>query len=479
MPVPGKRELPIHDETHTRLAWEMVDRTKGLSKGERAEARRNIKRRAKELGMDTSGWGKVKAEMVLWCMSLDVPTVAGHPNRMPFSGVLTKIGLASDQPPHGADGKRVLLTHDAAEKALASLLGMGVDLTAALDGHDAQNKVGVITGAHIEGEDLKIEGFIYAADFPNEALRIHLKQSELGFSFEAQNLAVESLDADPLVIKDCVFTGAAILMKNDAAYQTTSLAAAAAIKLDQEQLMTEEMKAALGAVVQAAIAPLTERMTKIEEQTGQVGALAAAVDDLKKNPPQIHANAATIDKVEPHAKALESCAASCEAAGIGLHSSRGHVAVMRRMAGNMRADAAMGKMPHEYNDGHSYWAAAELVPGVAAAAAPKVEDSDAFKKLKADSDKLTNDLAAANQRITDLQAAAQAASPAPDRKTLPPIVSNVLAKAGIEMPSGDNKLSIGSVNAALDKVGGLSMAQRAEVKLHLQRAGAIDPTAHA
>ena len=47
------------------------------------------------------------------------------------------------------------------------------------------------------------------------------------------------------------------------------------------------------------------------------------------------------------------------------------------------------------------------------------------------------------------------------------------------MPSGDNKLSIGSVNAALDKVGGLSMAQRAEVKLHLQRAGAIDPTAHA
>ena len=197
MPVPGKRELPIHDETHVKLAWDMVDRTKGLTNGERAEARTNIKRRAKELGMDTSGWGKVKAEMVLWCMSLDVPTVAGHPNRMPFSGVLTKIGLASDQPPHGANGKRVLLTHDAAEKALASLLGMGVDLTAELDGHDAQNKVGVITGAHIEGEDLKIEGFIYAADFPNEALRIHLKQSELGFSFEAQNLAVKSLDADP------------------------------------------------------------------------------------------------------------------------------------------------------------------------------------------------------------------------------------------------------------------------------------------
>ena len=75
---------------------------------------------------------------------------------------------------------------------------MGVDLTADLDGHDAQKKVGVITAARIEGDALLIEGFIYAADFPKEALSIHVKQAELGFSFEAQNLAVELVDTDPL-----------------------------------------------------------------------------------------------------------------------------------------------------------------------------------------------------------------------------------------------------------------------------------------
>jgi hypothetical protein len=465
--LPDKRELPIHDETHTRLAWSMVDQTNDLSSSERAEARRNIKRRAKELGIDTSDWSiKVKATFRLKAMSLDIPAVIDHPNRMPFSGVLTRVGVPSDKAPHGSNGKRVLLTADAAEAAIPSLLGMGVDLTADLDGHDAQKKIGVITAAHIDGDALLIEGFIYAADFPKEALSINVKQAELGFSFEAQNLAVESVDTDPLVVKSCVFTGAAILMKDAAAYQTTSLAAAAA----KDHEMTKEMQDAITAAVAAAMAPVTDKLTEIEKTGEQVTALAAAVDDLKKNPPVIHANAATIDKAEPHAKALEGCAAACEASGVGLHNTRGHVAVMRRMAGNMRADAAMGKIPHEYNDGHSYWASAEQIQAAAAAAAPKVEDSEPFKKLK-------TDFEGAQQQIKDLKAAAEAHKPAPDRKTLPPLVTTVLAKAGIGLPEGDQKLSITSVNAALDKVAGLSFGQRAEVKLSLQRAGVIDPAA--
>lgn len=32
--VPGKRKLPIHDATHATLAWDMVDRTSGLSSDE-------------------------------------------------------------------------------------------------------------------------------------------------------------------------------------------------------------------------------------------------------------------------------------------------------------------------------------------------------------------------------------------------------------------------------------------------------------
>jgi hypothetical protein len=55
--VPGKRELPMHDERHVRLAWDMVDGTQGLTPAERKDARVRILHRAKELGVDTKEWG--------------------------------------------------------------------------------------------------------------------------------------------------------------------------------------------------------------------------------------------------------------------------------------------------------------------------------------------------------------------------------------------------------------------------------------
>ncbi len=54
--VPELRELRIDDETHVRLAWDMVDRTQGLTPAQRQQARRLILRRARRLGIDTSGW---------------------------------------------------------------------------------------------------------------------------------------------------------------------------------------------------------------------------------------------------------------------------------------------------------------------------------------------------------------------------------------------------------------------------------------
>lgn len=56
--VPGKRALPMHNAHHAKLAWDMVDRTQGLSDGERAEARKRIKRRLHELGVDTGDYSK-------------------------------------------------------------------------------------------------------------------------------------------------------------------------------------------------------------------------------------------------------------------------------------------------------------------------------------------------------------------------------------------------------------------------------------
>jgi len=63
----------------------------------------------------------------LEAMAVAMPDVVGHPNRLPFHGVLTLVGVASQRSPHGARGHRVMLTRAATEAALPSLLGMALD----------------------------------------------------------------------------------------------------------------------------------------------------------------------------------------------------------------------------------------------------------------------------------------------------------------------------------------------------------------
>lgn len=411
--------------------------------------------------------------MKLMAVSLDLPHVDDHPNKMPFSGILTRIDEASDKPPNGAGGKKVLLTRAAAEGALNSLLGMGVDLTKDFDGHDAQKKVGLITGAHIDGNALRIAGFIYAADFPREALRIHLDQADLGFSFEARNLAVESTETDPLVVKSCVFTGAAILLKNEAAYQTTALAAAAA--KEHETKMDEVQKAVADAIT-AALGPLTKTVGEIAAaQTAQ----ASVLDELKKAPPIIHAVAATVAKVEPHATRLEAAADQMEKDGIGLHETSGHVSHMRRMAGAMRADAAVGKMPHAYHDSGSYWAQAEAARHRQEDAKPpvtvKIEETAEFKAMQAAHAaelQVAKDTASSLEtKFKDLDAKFNGLRPAPERKTMDPAIGAILARAGLSAPEEGHQLDLGKVDAAL---AGLSTSERMRIKTSLARGNVLN-----
>ena len=85
--------------------------------------------------------------MQLEAMAVKFPHVEGHPNRVAFEGVLTVVNAASDKAPAGARGHRVMLTREAAEKALPSLLGMAVDYRPGWDGHDARRKIGLLTEA--------------------------------------------------------------------------------------------------------------------------------------------------------------------------------------------------------------------------------------------------------------------------------------------------------------------------------------------
>ena len=99
-------------------------------------------------------------------MAVAFPEVHGHPNRLPFEGCLTLVDVASDKAPSGARGHRVVLTREAAEAALPSLLGMAVDYKAGWDGHDARQKCGIITGASLDERKLMVEGYLFARDFP-------------------------------------------------------------------------------------------------------------------------------------------------------------------------------------------------------------------------------------------------------------------------------------------------------------------------
>jgi hypothetical protein len=104
--------------------------------------------------------------IALESMAVAMPEVVGHPNRTPFRGVLTMVDVASQRAPSGARGHLVMLTKKAAEAALPSLLGMGLDYSPTLDRHDVRCKVGVITSADIVGRNIKLGGYLYARDFP-------------------------------------------------------------------------------------------------------------------------------------------------------------------------------------------------------------------------------------------------------------------------------------------------------------------------
>jgi hypothetical protein len=161
--------------------------------------------------------------MRLEAMALELPAVDGHPTRVPFEGVLTVVNAASDKAPAGARGHRVMLTREAAEKALPSLVGMAVDYRPGWDGHDAKRKIGLLTEANVIGPRLLVRGYLYARDFPEvtRAIAAHAPES-LGMSYELADARVEDMRAEIWKLVRVTFTGAAILLRDKAAYRATS-----------------------------------------------------------------------------------------------------------------------------------------------------------------------------------------------------------------------------------------------------------------
>jgi hypothetical protein len=155
-------------------------------------------------------------------MAVEFPQVHGHPNRLPFEGVLTLVDTPSDRSPSGARGHRVILSRAAAEAALPSLLGMAVDYKSGWDGHDARQKCGIITHAEIEGNRVTVGGFVFAKDFPEIEQQLQSDAGTMGMSYELANAHVADMRAQVWTLTRATFTGAAILLRDKAAYSATS-----------------------------------------------------------------------------------------------------------------------------------------------------------------------------------------------------------------------------------------------------------------
>lgn len=434
--VPGKRKLPIHDETHTRLAWDMVNRTQGLTPEERKAARAHIKHRAHELGVDTADW-HASAELTFEAMAVILPDVENHPNRAPFSGVLTRIDQDSDLPPGGSGGKKTYIPREVAEAALDSLANMAVDCDpkGSFDKHDPKFKIGVITSAEIVGNAIEIAGFFYANDFPDLWAKIQREKHLLGFSYECK-VRILDQDADVWVFDRCVFTGAALLYKDLAAYMDTSLAAKGhgALKMTADELKE---------ILAGALKPLEER---IEAQAKDLNELKAKGASL---------TGPIVDQVKTHVDACNAAAAAMEAAGIGTHPTQGHAAVLRNVANHLAAEAVSGRTPHVYNE----WGGAHV-----SAAAEKAEKAETdlkaagekVVKLEADLKASKDETASLTTKVADLEAAAKAAKPTgsePVRKTADSVqVKTLLAKFAISEDQV-GKLSVADADKALEAAG--------------------------
>jgi hypothetical protein len=152
---------------------------------------------------------------------------AAHPNKLPFEGVLTRLDTPSDKSPTGARGHLVILTREAAEQAIPTLIGMAVGFANGWDTHDPRQKCGIITNAWIEEDELQVSGYVYARDFADVVAHMRKPDVALGMSYEMVDARVADMREAIWRLTHVTFTGAAILLRDKAAYRTSSIALSA------------------------------------------------------------------------------------------------------------------------------------------------------------------------------------------------------------------------------------------------------------
>lgn len=353
-------------------------------------------------------------------MAIEIPRLAHHPNRQPFRGVLTLVDVASERAPSGARGHRVVLTRAAAETAIPSLLGMGLGYRPALDGHDARRKVGIITGAEIVGRNLEVRGYLFARDFPELVRELRAGgKAVLGMSYEIADARVADVNASIWQLTEVTFTGAAILRRSKAAYPDTWI-----------ELMPSGR-------------PPGGLRAQARRQSG--GQAVASSTSTRK----------------PSTLTRRKSGPALPGARMNEESTQQLIATTQRLAAAAEAlSEASGRLETQHRElGEQQQALDDKIARMVAA----IEDQDA------------DSLAGLKERVvqlerenSELKASASRISANSARKTLPPLVTALLSKSGVE--------SADKIDAAtLDKtLASLSVDQRIAVKAQMARAGLIE-----
>jgi hypothetical protein len=355
-------------------------------------------------------------QLQLEAMALGMPDVVGHPNRLPFRGLLTLVGTPSQHSPSGSRGHRVALTYKAADAALPSLLGMALDYSPQMDSHDVRRKIGIITEAEIKpavngpgraSGELTVAGFLYAQDFPDVMRELRAGDAVLGMSYEIANAWVPDTAAAVWTVTKFTFTGAAVLRRDKAAYPQTWIRVE-----DAGAAVERSMKQVAASVIQM---PNFEKSYivgehRMDPETNESTAPANESVDGQN----------TTDRLAQATQSLAEALVNINAQFESLHAK------VDRIVAAIEESPAAG---------------------------------DQQEKISLAAGRLA-ELEKANQ---DLKAQAARAR----RKTLSPLVTTLLAKEGVE---GDALIETPVVEKALS---GLSIEQRIAVKAELARAGIL------
>jgi hypothetical protein len=166
-------------------------------------------------------------------MKIELPNI-GHRNLVPWEGVGLLLDVPTDTPMQfinydtqetDAHSQKLIFKRSAVEVALPTILGMGVCIEAQnFNGHAPRSKVGLVTEAWIEGNELRLRGFLYGLDFPDVVDKLATLRNTLGMCPAFRDLVAEpTADPETLVITALAFTGVAILARRTAHFGATTV----------------------------------------------------------------------------------------------------------------------------------------------------------------------------------------------------------------------------------------------------------------